>query len=73
MRPIGWAARGSAFWGIFAVCVVPGIVLWVLGSGVATTIGIVLVALSLPFLVIAAGLLGSGVVAHWAARRRPFA
>lgn len=64
---------GRWFFMLGLVLVVPGIVLIVLGHGWVFALGLVLLALGLVPSIVAVGLLVSGAVAHWAARRRPFA
>lgn len=64
---------GSWFLSVAVAIEVPGILLFVLGHSWVAAIGIALIALGLPFVTIAVGLLGSALVAGWAAHRRPFA
>jgi hypothetical protein len=52
---------------------VPGILMVVLGHSWVFTLGIVLIAVSLPFDTVAVAALGSAVVARWAARHKSFA
>jgi len=55
------------------VVAVPGILLIVLAGGWERAAGIVILALSGPLALVAAGLLLSSLVARWSARHRPFA
>lgn len=61
------------FLAIGVTLLAPGAVLLILGHSWVFTLGIVLVAISLPFEVVGVGGLGSAVVARWAARRKSFA
>jgi membrane protein implicated in regulation of membrane protease activity len=61
------------FLAIAAMLLVPGILLVVLGSSWVSTLGIVLIAISLPFDTVGIAALGSAAVARWAARHKPFA
>jgi hypothetical protein len=67
------AKPGVGFSAVAACLLVPGVVMLVLGHSLVFTIGIVLVALSLPFASIAVAALSSAAVARWAARHRSFA
>ncbi len=58
---------------IGAVLVIPGIVLIILGHGWVFALGLVFIVLGVIPSVVSLGLLGSGGVARWAARRKPFA
>ncbi|MFZ0091903.1 MAG: hypothetical protein WAL63_20540 [Solirubrobacteraceae bacterium] len=64
------ATRFALVSGILAV---PGAVLLLLGSGWVWAVGIALLALAIPPLTIAVGLLGSAFVTRWTSRNRPFA
>jgi hypothetical protein len=64
-------AMGSLMIG--ATMLVPGVLLVLLGHDWVFTLGIVLVAISLPFDVVGIAGLGSAVAARWAARRKSFA
>ena len=61
------------FLAIGVTILIPGVLLVVLGSSWVFTVGIVLVALSLPFDAVGIAGLCSSVVARWAARRKSFA
>jgi thiamine transporter ThiT len=63
---VGFLAMGGTI-------LVPGILMVVLGHSWVFTLGIVLIAISLPFDAVAIAGLGSAVVARWAARHKPFA
>lgn len=66
-------AIGGRFLLLGLILVVPGILLIVLGHTWVFTLGLVLLVLGLMPSVVAGALVGSGVVARWAARRKPFA
>ncbi|MFL5864917.1 MAG: hypothetical protein ACJ780_29840 [Solirubrobacteraceae bacterium] len=68
-----FALSGVRFLVLGALLAVPGIVLIVLGTGWVFALGLALLALGLVPAIVALGLLLSGLVARWAARRRPFA
>jgi hypothetical protein len=61
------------FLAIGVTILAPGVVLLILGQSWVFTLGIVLVAISLPFGVVGVAGLGSAVVSRWAARRKSFA
>jgi hypothetical protein len=52
---------------------VPGVLLVLLGHDWVSTLGVVLVAISLPFDAIGTAGFGSALVARWVARRKSFA
>jgi hypothetical protein len=52
---------------------VPGIVLIIFGHGWVFALGLALVAIAAAPAIVAAGLLISSAVGHWASRHRPFA
>jgi membrane protein implicated in regulation of membrane protease activity len=58
---------------IGATILVPGLLLVILGHSWVFTLGIVLVAISLPFDIVGVAGLGSALVARWAARHKSFA
>lgn len=64
---------GSALLAIACLLFVPGVLMLVLGHSVVFTIGIVLVALSLPFAAPGIAALCAAAVARWAARHKSFA
>jgi hypothetical protein len=64
---------GRWFTGLGTIPLIAGILLMVFASGWAFALGIVLIALSLPFFGLGFGLLVSGGIAEWASRRWPFA
>lgn len=64
---------GGWFLAVGLIVGVPGIVLIVLGHSSVFALGLALVAIALVPGIVAVGLLLSSAVAHWAARRRPFA
>ncbi len=66
-KPASW------FLMIAAAFEVPGILLFVLPHSGFEALGIALMGLGLPVLLVGLGLLGSSLVAGWAAHRRPFA
>jgi thiamine transporter ThiT len=61
------------FLAIGATILVPGILLVVLGNSWVFTLGIVLIAISLPFDAVGIAGLVSAAVARWAARHKSFA
>ena len=64
---------GVRFIAIGLLPLAAGLVLLLLTSGWPWVLGIVLIALSLPILAVGVSLLAGGGVAHWGARRKPFA
>ncbi len=66
-KPASW------FLMIAAAIEVPGILLFVLTHSGFKALGIALMGLGLPVLLVGLGLLGSSLVAGWAAHRKPFA
>jgi hypothetical protein len=61
------------FLAIGGTILIPGILMVLLGDSWVFTLGIVLIAISLPFDAVAIAGLGSAAVARWAARHKPFA
>jgi len=64
---------GGWFLALCLIIGIPGIALIVFGHSWVFALGLALAAIALVPGIVAAGLLLSGAVAHWAARRRPFA
>jgi hypothetical protein len=63
----------AGFLAIGVAILVPGTLMVVVGHSWVFTLGIVLIAISLPFDSVAIAGLGSAAVARWAARHKPFA
>lgn len=70
-RRIAWPARHFVL--IALALAVPAVLLLVFTSGWAWALGIALAALAIIPTTVAAGLLASATVAHWASHERPFA
>ena len=67
------AAPAPGFLATAVALALPGLLMVIFGRSWVFAIGIALVALSVPVALVGGALLGSSVVARWAARHRPFA